>query len=426
MPKDAPSPRYVATLLLVATLILVVGSLLKPEPTAATEAVPAPPSQSEVTRLYRLSLRTSVDRMTEYFSLVAGDISPLVVRLPQLGVNGVVWDSRTVVGASTGARVPETTLVGIASGDNLPALAAAAGPDLPLVGLQLIGAQELTPAPHGGASLAAGQWLLAVWRDRVEARHTPGNLIGSTFTTCGEHSLQEVETSFALSQTMLGGGIFDIDGRLVAIILACDGRPIAVSMGSVFGLLHAASETGGRLWHRLGLKAGPLTPAQSEHLGTDSGVLITETWRDYPADRAALRPGDVILKLNEQPVQSSEDLTPLLEPSPEPLELEVKRGSRTLTVALSPKAPEASATGPEADGSGLTLASDAVGFPIDSVRQGSREAVAGIRQGDRLLRINFAEPRDLRQLRRLLSSQRGGPLFVELARGDRIVGLLVE
>ena len=150
-----------ATLLLVATLILVVGSLLKPEPTAATEA-PAPPSQSEVRRLYRLSLRTSVDRMTEYFSLVAGDIDPLVVSLAQLGVNGVVWDSRTIVGAATGSKVPDTTLVGIASGENLPALTTAAGPDLPLVGLQLIGAQELAPAPHGGGSLTAGQWLLAV------------------------------------------------------------------------------------------------------------------------------------------------------------------------------------------------------------------------------------------------------------------------
>ncbi len=77
-----------AALLAAAALILVVGSILKPEPTATTEAVPA---QSEVRRLYRLSLRTSVDRMTEYFALVAGDIDPFVVRLAQLVVSGIVW-----------------------------------------------------------------------------------------------------------------------------------------------------------------------------------------------------------------------------------------------------------------------------------------------------------------------------------------------
>lgn len=426
MPNEAPSPRYIAALFAVATLILVVGSLLKPEPITATEAAPAPPPQSEVRRLYRLSLRTTVDRMTEYFSLVAGDVDPLVVRLAQLGVNGVVWDSRTVVGAATAIRTPATTLVGIASGDNLPALTVAAGPDLPLVGLQLLSAQELTPAVQGGGNLTPGQWLLAAWRNEVEARHTPGNLIGSTFTTCSERSLEEVQTSIALSQLMLGGGVFDIDGRLVAIILDCDDRPIAVSTGSVFGLLHAASSTNGRLWNRLGLKASPLTPAQSQHLGSDAGLLITEIWRGYPADRAALRPGDVILKLGEQPVESSEDLSPLLQPPPEPPGLEVKRGSRTLAITVPLDTPDASTATPEGPVGGLSWDSQTAGFPIEAVQPGSREAAAGIRPGDRLLRIDSAEPRDLSHLRRLLSGKRDEPVFVELQRGDRIVGLLVE
>lgn len=413
-----------AALLAAAALILVVGSILKPEPTATTEAVPA---QSEVRRLYRLSLRTSVDRMTEYFALVAGDIDPYVVRLAQLDVSGIVWDSRTVVGAAAGTRAPETTLVATASGENLPALAGAAGPDLPLVGMQLTSVEDLTPAPHGGDDgPQAGQWLLAAWRDQVGARHSPGNLIGSTPTICGGYPLEEVETSISLSRMMLGGGIFNMDGRLVAIILQCDGRLVAVSTGSVSGLLFGASSTNGRLWRDLGLKASPLTPAQAAHLRTDSGILITETWRGYPADRAALRPGDVIVKLSEQPVQTSEDLAPLLQPASEPLKLVVKRGPRTLTIALSLLAMEGAAADAVEDKSGLTLESNPAGFPIESVRPGSREAVAGIRPGDRLLRVDFAAPRDLPQLRRLLSIRRDGAVFVELLRGGRAVGLLVE
>ncbi len=225
---------------------------------------------------------------------------------------------------------------------------------------------------------------------------------------------------------MLGGGIFDIDGRLVAIILDCDDRPIAVSTGSVFGLLHAASSTNGRLWNRLGLKASPLTPAQSEHLRSDTGLLINEIWRGYPADRAALRPGDVILKHGEQPVESSEDLSPLLQPPPEPPELEVRRGSRTLAIAVPLDTSDASTATPEGPADGLSWDSQTAGFAIEAVRPGSREAAAGIRPGDRLLRIDSAEPRDLPHLRRLLSGKRDEPVFVELQRGDRIVGLLVE
>ncbi|MBK5255504.1 MAG: PDZ domain-containing protein [Vicinamibacteria bacterium] len=426
MPNEAPSPRYVAALLVVATLILVVGSLLKPEPTAATEVAPAPPAQSEVRRLYRLSLRSNVDRMTEYFALVAGDIDPFLVRLADLEVSGIVWDSRTVVGAAAGTMGSETTLVVTASGENLTALPLAAGPDLPLVGMRLTSVQDLTPAPHGGGGLDAGQWLLAAWRDEVKARHTPGNLIGSTFTACGEHSIEEVETSITLSRMMRGGGIFDIDGRLVAVILECDGRPIAVSTASVSELLQAASSTNGRLWSGLGLKANPLTKAQATHLRTDSGILITETWHGYPAEGAGLRPGDVIQKLSGQPVQKSEDLAPLFQTFSEPMPLVVRRGSRTLTLSLSLTAVEGATSAPRESRSGLTLESDPAGFPIESVRPGSREAVAGIRQGDRLLRVDFTEPRDLRELRRLLSNNRGGVVFVELLRGDRRVGLLLE
>lgn len=427
MPKEAPSPRYVAALLAAAALILVVGSYLKPEPTAATEAAPAAPAQSEVRRLYRLSLRASVDRLSEYFSLVAGDIDAQIVRLAQLDVSGVVWDARTVIAAASGRPAPETTLVVNSSAENLPALTMVAGPGVPVVGVQLAGSQSLSPAARAESPPSAGQWILAAWRDESALRHTPGNVVGSVATACGEHALEEIRTSINLSRMMVGGGLFDMDGQLIALILECEGRPTAVSSASIAGLVEQASSLPGRLLRVLGLRAGPLTPSEASYFRIEAGLLVTDTWRGYPADSAGIRPGDVIVKLGGGDVQTIEDLAPLLQPPPEPASLGVRRGSRTFSLKLAPAGSSNGAGGSdEAGATGIRLQTDGSGFPIASVLAGSREARAGLRAGDVLQRIDFAEPRDLGQLRRLLSGRTDKPVFLEVERGERRLGLLIE
>jgi serine protease Do len=61
----------------------------------------------------------------------------------------------------------------------------------------------------------------------------------------------------------------------------------------------------------LGLSVRPLTPAEKEKLQTQQGVVVEKV--EGAAAKAGIRPGDVILSLNSEPVDSVERLKRLLE-----------------------------------------------------------------------------------------------------------------
>ncbi len=61
---------------------------------------------------------------------------------------------------------------------------------------------------------------------------------------------------------------------------------------------------------KLGVSLAPLTPELSRRLGIqgDQGVVITDVVEDGPAARANIRPGDVILEVNRQPVTTPDQV----------------------------------------------------------------------------------------------------------------------
>ena len=75
---------------------------------------------------------------------------------------------------------------------------------------------------------------------------------------------------------------------------------------------------------------------------------------------------------------------------------------------------------------GLLLDPPRRGFAIEAVSPGTPADRAGIRAGDRLLRIDHALPRNRAALRRALGgTPDGSSVFVELERGKRRWGTLL-
>jgi hypothetical protein len=180
---------------------------------------------------------------------------------------------------------------------------------------------------------------------------------------------------------MAGSGVFDLDGALVAAVLACNGRYAALSLESVtLGLARGRSPEG-RQRAFYGLRVGPLDEAVGPHLGTESGVLVSDVWKGLPADLGGLRPGDVIVGVRSRAVSSPEDLQPLLAPVEQPeVVLAVWCARRKQEIRLPTGGPRATDAGP-----GLSLAPLAKGFHIGPVAPGSLAAEAGTREGDALL-----------------------------------------
>jgi serine protease Do len=63
---------------------------------------------------------------------------------------------------------------------------------------------------------------------------------------------------------------------------------------------------------RLGVEVDELTPQLATYFGAKDGVLVVSVSDDSPASRAGLKAGDVVTKINNEPVRSREDLLRLV------------------------------------------------------------------------------------------------------------------
>jgi S1-C subfamily serine protease len=426
---QSPSPetraRYIAILALVSGFILIVGWLMRPGERNA--AAPPPVSETDLARLARLTQRRSLENMTDYFETLATDVGTSLQRLPNLQETALVWTSDLIVTAQPAWRAPDEVTVS-GQGAELQASVVASGPQLPLAAYEVAASSDLVPARRAEQIGRSGSWIVAVWQTNTARTFAPANLLHASAVTCGEVPTQELVSTLTLTRAMAGGGLFDIDGYLLAVILSCDGRMAAITIGEIDAMLRSARTLAGRLLGRYGLRIDAPTVGETAYLETEGRVIVREVWVDYPAARAGLAPGDIIRALNGADVLEPGDLQVLAAPrDQEPLVLSVQtKGSPPRDVKLWPldrsNAPEEM---PVAN-AGLVWASAPQGYPIDAVSPASQAAQAGIQSGDRLLRVDGVEPRTKDQAGKLLSGSRTLPAFVEIERHGRRWGVLLQ
>jgi hypothetical protein len=417
--------RYRATLVVAAFLILVIGFALRPKDPASKNA--PPPSQTEVRHLQRLAARQSLESMTDHFAGLAQEVATHLVRVGPAPSTGIVWSDGLVVTAARAEPGAAATSLTTSTGEAVAAARVVEGPGLPLAAFEV--ARSLEPVARrdsGAADPTAGQWLVAVWRGASGHVFAPGHFVEFRPTQCGEFLARELASSLELSDAMGGGGLFDLDGGLIGVVLPCGARPAALDLESVNRALLEGRTSEGRLRALYGMSVAPADPAMKAYAGVEAGVLVSEVWTGLAADLRGLLPGDVIGSVDGNPVHSADDLQAPLAAAPrKEAVLGVWRARRKREVKLESPARDSSLSAAGEGSSALSLAPADEGFPIGRVEPGGPAEKGSVREGDRLLRVNFTVPRTRAEADRALSRP-GLPAFVEVRRGARRFGFLLE
>lgn len=111
-------------------------------------------------------------------------------------------------------------------------------------------------------------------------------------------------------------------------------RNLSVTLGEMDGPQTAATSgaASGAASGRLGLSVRPLTPDEQQRLNSQGGLLVQQS--SGVAAEAGIRPGDVVLSANGEPVRSAEDLRSVVEKGDSHVALLMQRGESRLFVPI--------------------------------------------------------------------------------------------
>src|SRR5216117_3744402 len=122
-----------------------------------------------------------------------------------------------------------------------------------------------------------------------------------------------IQTDAALNPGNSGGALADSRGRVVGIntAVAGVGLGLAVPINAATRRVLAALMTEGRFRRAyLGIGGGPraLPPRLARKLGRTAGVEVVQVVEGGPADRAGMRPEDLIVELDGTPIEGMNEL----------------------------------------------------------------------------------------------------------------------
>ncbi|MCX7819902.1 MAG: trypsin-like peptidase domain-containing protein [Kiritimatiellae bacterium] len=218
--------------------------------------------------------------------------------------------------------------------------------DLALLKVEPPPGRGLTPIEFGDSdALRVGEIVIAIGSPFSLAGSVTMGVVSQKGRTVGVLPFEDfIQTDAPINPGNSGGPLVDLDGRMVGVnaVIQTSGASqgnigigFAVPVNLARRVAESLRRTGRfeRPW--LGIAWDEIeTPPEP---GQPRGLRVAAVFRNTPAARAGLRPGDVILRIAGQPVASSHDLLRALlsQPVGTPLELEVRRGRHTLRVAVT-------------------------------------------------------------------------------------------
>ena len=219
----------------------------------------------------------------------------------------------------------------------------------PLSDLAVLRANGPTPEPAelGEADkLVVGQLVVAVGNPLGLAGSVTAGVVsalGRSLPARGRLIEDVIQTDAALNPGNSGGALADADARVIGIntAVAGVGLGMAVPVNDTTRRIISALMRDGRVRRAyLGLVTmpGPVPANWRERLGRTTGLLVAEVVAGGPADRAGLRPGDLLLTAAGKAVNSAQDLQRLMfsEAIGRPLAITVMRNGALVDVIAEP------------------------------------------------------------------------------------------
>jgi S1-C subfamily serine protease len=211
---------------------------------------------------------------------------------------------------------------------------------------------DLAPAELGEAEkLRVGQLVVAIGNPQGFAGSVTAGVVSALGRSLPARSGRTVryidnviQTDAALNPGNSGGGLLDSSGRVVGIntAVAGVGLGLAVPINTATRQIIGALMRDGRVRRAyIGIAGGPrpLPPQARVRIGRPAALEVVEVAEGSPAQRAGLRPEDLIVELGGRPVERADDVQRLMNEAAidRPLPARLLRGDRWLDLEIYPQ-----------------------------------------------------------------------------------------
>ncbi|MEM9494393.1 MAG: DegQ family serine endoprotease [Pseudomonadota bacterium] len=259
-----------------------------------------------------------------------------------------------------------------------------------------------------------------------------------------------IQTDAAINPGNSGGALVDVDGRLVGVNTAIysrsggsNGIGFAIPSRLVQQVLSTAIDGGVLVRPWLGASTSTVTADMARALKLDrpAGAIIDDIWDDGPADAAGIKPGDVVIEVDGEPVYDAETLRYRVgvhadrDTAPVVYMRNGKRREGVLKLALPPETPTRDTRVLDGDHplNGITvdnlsprfneeLGLDPLssGVVVSEIKRRSFASRRGLRRGHKIVSVNGRDVNSTRELAREIARPTRG-WEIEIDTGERIV-----
>ncbi len=322
---------------------------------------------------------------------------------------------------------------------------------LDLALIKISGKGDFPAAELGDSNaLQVGEWVLAIGNPFGLAHTVTAGIVSAKDRVIGSGPYDDfIQTDASINPGNSGGPLFDSNGKVVgintAIIAGGGGIGFAIPVDIAKSVITQLREKGKVTRGYLGVRFQPLTPELAKSFGLDSekGALIANVEDGSPAEKAGLKPGDVILEFDGKKINEGNELPRYVAVTPVDKKVKLRifrdRKEKEMFITVGVLKDEettgdglkngggVSATGMHVKELDRELAAalglkEEKGLVVTEVDSGSAAEAVGVVPGSVILEVNGKTPHTIAEYQGIISKVRKGDLLkFRLKRGDGII-----
>jgi serine protease Do len=323
--------------------------------------------------------------------------------------------------------------------------------DLALIKIQ--GSSDLRPLIMGDSdALKVGSWVVAIGSPFGLEQTVTAGIISAKGRTIGAGPYDNfIQTDASINPGNSGGPLINTKGEVIgintAIVASGQGIGFAIPVNMAKEVMPQLKEKGKvtRGWIGVGIQEVTPELAKSFDLREKKGALVSQVFKDGPAEKAGIEQGDIILEFDKKDIKESKDLPRIVAAIPvgKSVPVTLSRNGKIITkdvkvgemdekpVAEISKSPTGKKLGIAIQNITPDIAQalslkDTKGVVVSQVEPGSPAGNAGLQRGDVIREVNRRPIKDAKDfMQRIEESKAGGTILLLIQRSESTLYITV-